>query len=207
MTSTPPTEESFDLVNVVGKRLRERRRELGLTLAEVAAAADISVGHSSAIEKGSTLPSLSVLARLSHALQLTLAEVLRASPSPRIARGHISTEPGSSTLVSTGSRIQVVYAWQPAGTLSDPPFPLAGDDLFLFVSDGEIEIHEGDEHHALATGDSVHFHAPTAITWAATSPAGAGTVWVARTPGPRERLRVPNARLHPSRSGPGASRR
>ena len=37
MTSTPPTEESFDLVNVVGKRLRERRRELGLTLAEVAA--------------------------------------------------------------------------------------------------------------------------------------------------------------------------
>ena len=49
MTSTPPTEESFDLVNVVGKRLRERRRDLGLTLAEVAAAADISVGHSSAI--------------------------------------------------------------------------------------------------------------------------------------------------------------
>ena len=101
----------------------------------------------------------------------------------------------------------MVYAWQPAFTLSDPPFPLAGDDLFLFVSDGEIEIHEGDEHHALATGDSVHFHAPSAITWAATSPAGAGTVWVARTPGPRERLRVPNARLDASRSGPGASRR
>ena len=96
----------------------------------------------------------------------------------------------------------MVYAWQPALTLSDPPFPLAGDDLFLFVSDGEIEIHEGDEHHALATGDSVHFHAPSAITWAATSPAGAGTVWVARTPGPRERLRVPNAapRCEPIRS-------
>ena len=55
-------------MNVLGQRLRERRRELGLTLAEVAAAADISVGHSSAIEKGNTFPSLSVLARLAHAL-------------------------------------------------------------------------------------------------------------------------------------------
>ena len=87
MTTTHRPDAGFDLVNVLGQRLRERRRELGLTLAEVAAEAGISVGHSSAIEKGNTLPSLSVLARLAHALQLTLAEVLRASPGPRIARG------------------------------------------------------------------------------------------------------------------------
>ena len=92
----------FDLVNVLGQRLRERRRELGLTLAEVAAAADISVGHSSAIEKGNTLPSLSVLARLAHALQLTLAEVLRASPGPRIAHGRIASTPGTSELAAAG---------------------------------------------------------------------------------------------------------
>ena len=188
MTTTQRPDAGFDLVNVLGQRLRERRRELGLTLAEVAAAADISVGHSSAIEKGNTLPSLSVLARLAHALQLTLAEVLRASPGPRIARGRIASTPGTSELAAAGSRIQILYARQPAGWSGGAPFPLAGDDVFVFVHDGAIEIHESDDHHVLATGDSVHFHAPRAIAWSAASPGGAGTVWVTRAPGPRERL-------------------
>ncbi len=207
MTTTPGTDESFDLVNVVGKRLRERRRELGLTLAEVAAAANISVGHSSAIEKGSTLPSLAVLARLSHALQLTLAEVLRASPRPRIERGHIAPSPGLTRLASTSSRIQIVYARQPAGTTMGSPFALAGDDVFVFVHEGAIEIDEGNDHHVLTSGDSVHFHAPTAIASTATSAGGAGTVWVGRALGPRERLRAARPRPQPSRSGPRASRR
>jgi transcriptional regulator with XRE-family HTH domain len=183
--TTTRTDETFDLVNVLGRRLRERRRELGLTLAEVSAVADISVGHCSAIEKGNTLPSLSVLARLAHALQLTLAEVLRASPSPRVSRGHVTPKLGTSRLMSTDSRLQIAYAFQRAGETSEPPVPLTGDDVFLFVHEGAIEIHEGDDHHALVAGDSVHFHAPSAIAWTAVSAAGAGSVWVARALGPR----------------------
>ena len=213
MTTTQRPDEGFDLVNVLGQRLRERRRELGLTLAEVAAAADISVGHSSAIEKGNTLPSLSVLARLAHALQLTLAEVLRASPGPRIAHGRIASTPGTSDArgrrVANPDRLRVAAGRRSGGA----PFPLAGDDVFVFVNDGAIEIHESDDHHVLATGDSVHFHAPRAIAWSAASPGGAGTVWVTRAPGPasgwpaRGTGRSPQAacarrRVHDAR-GPG----
>lgn len=187
MTTSPRTDENVELGNLLGQRLRERRRELGLTLAEVSAAAEISVGHSSSIEKGVTLPSLPVLARLAHALDLTLAEVLRASPSPRITHGEVMAVPGTSRLVAAGSRIQVSYARHLAGTSSGAPFPLAGDDVFVFVHDGAVEILVNDDLHALATGDSIHCQAPRAITWTASSAGGAGTIWVARSPRPRER--------------------
>ena len=178
MSVTSRSEAGFDLVNVLGRRLRERRRELGLTLAEVAAAADISVGHSSAIEKGTTLPSLSVLARLAHALELTLAEVLRESPSPRIAHGCIGEHASSELLVSSGSRIRVAYRWHEAGAGSPPP-ARSGDDVFIFVYEGSIAVEVDGDRHELGEGDSMHCHAPVAIACTA-GPRGAATLWVTR---------------------------
>jgi|1185.fasta_scaffold21819_3 transcriptional regulator with XRE-family HTH domain len=186
MTTTQRTDEHIDLGNLLGRRLRERRRELGLTLADVAAAAGISVGHSSSIEKGTTLPSLHVLARVAHVLNLTLAEVLRASPSTRIVHGRIEAKPGTVRLVGAGSRIQVSYAWQPPGAAPTFPFPLAGDDVFAFVDDGTVEIQVDGVRHDLAKGDSIHCHSPRTVTWTASSEAGAGVVWVSgalRSPG------------------------
>jgi transcriptional regulator with XRE-family HTH domain len=180
---TARTEERFDVVNVLGQRLRERRRELGLTLADVAAAADISVGHSSAIEKGSTLPSLPVLARFAHALDLTLAEVLRASPDPPLARGRAGE---TAALAPPTSRIAITYVREPGGTTAGAPFPLTGDDVFVFVHDGAITIEVNDDRHELAAGDSIHCHAPQTIGWTP-SAGGAGTLWVARAPRSRDR--------------------
>jgi transcriptional regulator with XRE-family HTH domain len=187
MTTAERAEENVELGNLLGRRLRERRRELGLTLAELAAAAGISVGHSSSIEKGTTMPSLPVLARLAHALDLTLADVLRASPSPRISHGCIDDAPGTSRLVAPGSRIEVAYSRLPAGETSGPPFVLAGDDVFVFVHEGAVEIRANDDVHALSTGDSIHCHVPKTIAWAASPDGPAGTVWVARALRPRER--------------------
>lgn len=178
MTTSQRTEEHLDLGNLLGRRLRERRRELGLTLADVAAAAGISVGHSSSIEKGTTLPSLPVLARFAHALDLTLADVLRASPSTKIAHGRIEAEPGTVRLVGPGSRIQVSYSWQPAGAPPAFPFPLTGDDVFAFVDSGTVEIQVNGTRHDLARGDSIHCHSPRTITWTASTEGGAGVLWV-----------------------------
>lgn len=174
-----PDAGNLDLGNLLGRRLRERRRELGLTLADVAAAAGISVGHSSSIEKGTTLPSLHVLARFAHVLDLTLAEVLRASPSATIAHGRIEARLGTVRLVRAGSRIQVWHTWQPAGATDAFPFPVIGQDVFAFVDNGTVEIQVNGTRHELSGGDSIHCHAPRTVAWTATSKAGAGVVWVA----------------------------
>ncbi len=183
MTAVEPTEQSpteaVDLGNLLGRRLRDRRRELGLTLAELGAAAGISVGHASSIEKGASLPSLPVLARIAHALELTLADVLRASVSPRIAQGRIDDRPQTAQLSPDGSRIGIVRARLQGGASAPPPVEVTGEhDVFVFVHDGSlvIEVNE-DERHELEAGDSIHCHAPRSLAWRATP--AATTVWVA----------------------------
>ncbi|HUY72143.1 MAG TPA: XRE family transcriptional regulator [Gaiellaceae bacterium] len=188
MTTIARAHESFEPLNLLGRRLRERRRELGLTLAEVAAAAGISVGHSSSIEKGTTLPSLPVLARVAHALDLTLAEVLRASPAAGIARGKVDASLDWAQLVGAGSRVQVWYVRERSGVSASAPFPLAGDDLFVFVHVGEIEIDVNDVRHVLSEGDSIHCQGPRSIAWTATSAGDAATLWVSRGARARDRL-------------------
>jgi len=71
---------------LLGTRIRERRHELGRKLHQVAAAAGVSTSYLSAIENGGSVPSLLVLAQLSHALELSLAEMLRTSASERSCR-------------------------------------------------------------------------------------------------------------------------
>ena len=51
----------------LGQRLRERRRELRLTLKEVADGAGLSVGFISLVERGLTAPSISSTSALARA--------------------------------------------------------------------------------------------------------------------------------------------
>lgn len=66
----------------VGKRIRTRRKALGLTQAVIAAAAGITQGHLSQIERGDRLPTVATIQKLRTPLQLddrALAELIEAS--------------------------------------------------------------------------------------------------------------------------------
>jgi transcriptional regulator with XRE-family HTH domain len=86
---------------LLGDVLRERRRELGLTLREVSAQARVSLGYISEIERGQKEASSELLASLCSALDAPLSTVLRdvsdavalqeaAAHTPRI--GPVPTE-------------------------------------------------------------------------------------------------------------------
>ena len=62
---------------LLGDVLRERRRELGLTLREVSAQARVSLGYISEIERGQKEASSELLASLCSAMDLPLSDVLR----------------------------------------------------------------------------------------------------------------------------------
>lgn len=62
---------------LLGDVLRERRMALGLTLREVSAAARVSLGYISEIERGQKEASSELLASLCGALDAPLSEVLR----------------------------------------------------------------------------------------------------------------------------------
>src|SRR5690606_5604441 len=62
----------------LGRNIRERRRELGLTLAQVAELIDRAPSQLSAIENGKREPKLSMLRVLATALQTTVDDLLDA---------------------------------------------------------------------------------------------------------------------------------
>lgn len=65
----------------LGARIRHHRRQLGLTLVEVAGQAGISQPFLSQIERGKAAPSMATLEGLAHALGTTQAHLLEAVSS------------------------------------------------------------------------------------------------------------------------------
>ncbi|MFA5607786.1 MAG: helix-turn-helix domain-containing protein [Leucobacter sp.] len=84
-TLADETEEAGDALTL-GRRIRERRTALGMTLEQLAAAVDRAPSQLSAIENGKREPRLPLLRSLAQALQSTVDELLiDEAPSERAA--------------------------------------------------------------------------------------------------------------------------
>jgi transcriptional regulator with XRE-family HTH domain len=68
-----PAEESL---TPLGERLRSRRRKLGLTIAQVADSAGLSLPYVSNLERGRGNPTLDVLTSLAAVLDLPMAQLM-----------------------------------------------------------------------------------------------------------------------------------
>jgi len=67
---------SVQEAQLFGRRLRELRKERGLTQEELAESADLSGNYISDLELGLKVPSLTILVRLSQALEVATPELL-----------------------------------------------------------------------------------------------------------------------------------
>jgi transcriptional regulator with XRE-family HTH domain len=149
----------------LGQRLRARRRELSLTLKEVADGAGLSVGFISQIERGLTVPSLSSLASIAGVLgshvTTFLAQPEGKSPYTRhnerlvyaVDKAALSYERLSTTF--PGSVLNSVIVHEPPGYRSEP-IQHVGEEMF-FVLQGAITIEVEHETTVLEAGDSIHF--------------------------------------------------
>ncbi|HZC30432.1 MAG TPA: XRE family transcriptional regulator [Gaiellaceae bacterium] len=172
--------EAGDLTSMLGPRLRERRTELSRTLAEVARAAALSTGYLSSIEKGASIPSLPVLARIAHALGVSLADILRSSGPARFARGHISDAAGEDQLAAEGSQIQVIRSGASPGEAGDAPVALGNGDIFVFVYRGRLAVTVDDGVFELGPGDALHCDRPKKLTWRVPGDEPAVALWAGR---------------------------
>lgn len=76
----------------LGELLRETRRDQGRTLREVSAAANVSLGYLSELERGTKEASSELLQSVSMALGLQLSELL-VDLTERVARAEAMTQP------------------------------------------------------------------------------------------------------------------
>jgi transcriptional regulator with XRE-family HTH domain len=159
----------------IGREVKGFRSKLGLTVAEVAEAAGISVGMLSKIENGLTSPSLATLQTLSRALGVPVTALFRGYEERREA---VHTKSGEGMLIErrgtrSGHQYQLLgHIANPSSNLIVEPylitltsesdvFPLfqhAGLEL-IYMLEGEVVYRHADKLFALTPGDSLFFDA------------------------------------------------
>jgi transcriptional regulator with XRE-family HTH domain len=161
------------LEQTIGREVRRFREKLGLTISELAKAAEMSAGMLSKIENGATSPSLSSLQALSRALQVPVTALFRGFEEIRDAT-FVKAGQGL-TIERRGTRAGHQYqllGHSPHGpvmvepyivslTESSDVFPLfqhAGLE-FLHMLEGEVVYRHGDKTYRMRPGDSLFFDA------------------------------------------------
>ncbi len=167
---------------VVGRRVRELRIGLGLTMERFAAQAGLSIGMLSKIEHGQTSPSLGTLTRLANAAGVPFTALFRGLD-----------EEHDAVIVPAGGGLEIAHegdgrgrTYQDLGALRGPNrtiepvlvtitepdevFPLFqhGGVEFIHMLEGVLEYGYGSKRYTLRAGDTMQFrgdvaHGPTAL--------------------------------------------
>ena len=161
----------------MGERLRRRRRELKMTLQELADTAGFSVGFISQIERGITVPSLTSLVAVSRALGADVgsffqspkveAPITRHNGRPVYAVGGapgsaVTYERLSASFPNNILRSTLIH--EPPGFRSEP-MAHEGEEIF-FILEGSLTIEIDGDRTVLEAGDSAHFPSTmTHVTW------------------------------------------
>ena len=175
MTGRSASQKAFDPVpQSLGKRLRTRRKALGLTLEQVAQATGLSTGFVSLVERDLATPSIASVSGLAAALSASMGEFLDSPPGPEtltradrrqvyaVATGGMRYERLSN--VFEGSVLRSVIVHEPPGHRSEP-VSHAGEELIYMIS-GALTVELEGEVTILSPGDSIHFSSRrTHATW------------------------------------------
>ncbi|MDB5526771.1 MAG: hypothetical protein JWM58_4534 [Rhizobium sp.] len=164
-------------IRPLGDRLRNRRKELRLTLQDVANRAGFSVGFISQIERGITIPSLTSLISVCRVLKVDVgsffqqprqdAPVTRREHRPIYGLGGVSGNAITYERLSAsfpGNVLRSTIIHEPPGFRSEP-MSHEGEEIF-FIVDGSLTLELDGETLILEAGDTAHFPSTrTHVTW------------------------------------------
>ena len=157
----------------IGRQVRAFRKQLHMTVAEVAGQADLSPGMLSKIENGLTSPSLATLKALSGALNVPVtaffrkyeeerdANFVKAGQGLNIERRGTRAGHQYQLLGHTVGKQVFVEPYLISLTEESDVFPLFQHDgvEFIYMLSGEVIYRHGSQTYRLTPGDSLFFDA------------------------------------------------
>lgn len=161
------TQVSDLTTEMIARRLSATRRDLGWTLAQAAASADVSVAHLSRIEKGTRQPSIGLLIQLSRAYRLSLGQLVgeearTASHVTRHQEVQVYESPDGSYGTLSGiignHLLEALRLQLPPNASTSKGSRHAGEE-WLFVLSGGVRFIQGDTIVDLEAEDAVHLDA------------------------------------------------
>lgn len=153
--------------DVIARRLSAARHDLGWTLAQAAAQANVSVAHLSRIETGRRQPSIGLLIQLSRAYHLSLGQLVGEEPRAAnhvIRRDEVQIHESSDGSYGALSGIignhllEALRIELPGHATTSRGSRHAGEE-WLFVLSGSVRFHQGDTAVDLGPEDAVHLDA------------------------------------------------
>jgi transcriptional regulator with XRE-family HTH domain len=198
----PETAERFIAEKRIGERIKRLRLKKSMGLVELGKHTGLSASFLSQLETGRVVPTLRNLSRIAMVFSKDLSYFFDTEPSA-IFRIHRRNE--RVRLPQTGVTSPTYFfeslAYMVPDRHMDPYFaefmPLAKDMEpkahmhpgfeFLYMLEGELEIHHGDQLSTLEAGDAVYFDASTPHSYhcAGKRPANAIIVTMHQAPAPQ----------------------
>ncbi len=155
----------------LGVRVRDLRKDRGLTLEELAAASGVSRAMISKLERGEKNPTLVIAARLAEGLGVSLSRlagveerrevvVVPRERRPVLRDPETGFERQSLSPTFAGRGVEFLRNVVPQGSTSgDFPPHRKGVEEHLVVERGELEATLGGERYVLREGDALFFEA------------------------------------------------
>ncbi|MDF5753292.1 XRE family transcriptional regulator [Spongiactinospora sp. TRM90649] len=155
-------------VGGLGVRLREQRRRRGLSLDELAGLSEISRSMISAVERGTKLPTVLVLARLATALGVTVSRLLGEEQPDRVITLRAREQPAIRDETGWQRRIlspnlpgvefEFIRTTVPPGVLVGAFAAHApGSREYLAVETGRLTVTLDGVTHEVDTGDALYY--------------------------------------------------
>jgi transcriptional regulator with XRE-family HTH domain len=156
----------------IGLRLRELRRGLSLTLAEVSARTGVSISALSKIENGQVSPSFDIVKKLCDGLQVSIEDFVRPGEKNAVTGRKTATRLDEGVRFASGQYDYKAHATELSLKAMAPlemrirarsvdafdHWSRHDGEEFAYVLSGEIEVHT--EHYApfrLVAGESAYF--------------------------------------------------
>ncbi|MEU0687832.1 helix-turn-helix domain-containing protein [Streptomyces uncialis] len=169
----------------VGARLRACRKDQGLTIEQVAAAAQLTRGFLSRVERDETSPSVNTLVTLCQVLSLPVGslfedadtEVVRLADAPHINMGGHGVLDRMVT-PRAQSKVQVLRSrLEPGASGGDDLYTINCDAEVLHVISGEVEVLFTGRAERLAPGDTLTFSGREPHNWRNAGESPAEVLW------------------------------
>ena len=178
MTQNPHAireQKENNLEMAIGRAVRAARKNLGITVADLAAATGLSVGMLSKIENGNISPSLTTIQALSRALGVPITSCFRRYEEPRNAvfvkagegvelerrgtrAGHQYRLLGHIGNNASGVSVEPYLITLSKDSDVFPTFQHSGLE-FLYMLEGEVVYRHGDKLFRMLPGDNLFFDA------------------------------------------------
>jgi len=160
--------ETENIEDRIAARLKARREELGLSLADLAERSGVSKAMISRIERREASPTAALLGRLCAGLDITLSGLMAAVEDKSLVLLTTAAQPvwrdpetgferRAVTPAGTGSSVEIVQATLPSGArISYPALPSGAYDQHILGISGVLRFSSGDDHFNIAAGDCLH---------------------------------------------------